>query len=128
VSTPSPGDVLRHRGPALLVGTIDRIEADSLACTSNGADPWRWPQVLEGAAQTAGLLAGLRPGGLSNRAIIAEYGGIRIHTREHAGPIHFLARLERRLLHFWRCRVEARAADGTLLLEGAVTLAPGLER
>jgi predicted hotdog family 3-hydroxylacyl-ACP dehydratase len=119
----TPAELLRHRGPALLVGTIEAFDGDTIACASSGDGPWRWPLVLEGAAQAAGLLAGLH-GGLSNRAVIAEYRGVVVHAERHDGPISFRARIERRLLHFWRCRIEARAAGGALLLEGRVSLAP----
>jgi len=47
-----------------------------------------------------------------------------VHATTHAGPLRFAAHLERRVLHFWRCRVEVRDAAGALLLEGSVTLAP----
>lgn len=123
---PAPAAVLRHRPPALLVGAIEAFSGDALTCASNGVGPWRWPEMLEGAAQTAGLLAGLQPDGLTREAVIAEYRGVLPHRASHAGVLRFTAHLERRLLHFWRCRLEARAADGTLLLEGHVTLAPGL--
>jgi hypothetical protein len=120
----TPAELLRHRGPALLVATIEVVDADTIACTSRGEGPWRWPLVLEGAAQAAGLLVGFA-GGLSDRAVIAEYRGVVVHVERYDGPISFRARIERRLLHFWRCRIEGRAADGALLLEGRVSLAPG---
>jgi len=56
---------------------------------------------------------------------IAEYRDVVPCTDDRPGPIRFAARIERRLLHFWRCRVEARAADGEVVLRCAVTLAPG---
>jgi len=120
---PAPAELLRHRGPALLVGAIEAAGRDTLTCASRGAGAWRWPEMLEGAAQAAGLLAGLRPGGLPRTAVIAEYRGVVVHARAHTGPIRFVARGVRRVLHFWRCTVEARAADGTLLLAGEVALA-----
>jgi len=120
----TPAELLRHRGPALLLAAIETFDGETIACTSRREGPWPWPLVLEGAAQTAGLLAGLA-GGLSNRAVIAEYRGVVVHVERHDGPISFRARIERRLLHFWRCRIEGRAADGALLLEGRVSLAPG---
>jgi hypothetical protein len=120
----TPAELLRHRGPALLVGAIEAFAGDTIACASRGDGPWRWPLVLEGAAQAAGLLAGLR-GGVSQRAVIAEYRGVVVHAERHEGPVRFVARVERRLLHFWRCRIEARDAAGGLLLEGLVTVAPG---
>ena len=125
MSAPAPHALLRHRGPALLVSAVEDFRGDSLSCASRGSGPWRWPQMLEGAAQSAGLLAGLQPGGVPNTALIAEYRDVVVHAAAHAGPIRFVARLERRLLHFWRCSVEARAAGGAVLLEGSVTLAPG---
>ena len=119
----TPEELLRHRGPALLLATIEVVDADTIACTSRGDGPWQWPLVLEGAAQAAGLLAGLA-GGLSNRAVIAEYRGVVVHAEPSGGSVRFLARIERRLLHFWRCRIEARDGGGALLLEGRVSLAP----
>jgi hypothetical protein len=124
VTWPDPARLLRHRPPALLLGRIAELDGDRLACTSRRAGPWRWAELLEGAAQSAGLLAGLQPGGPSNTAVIAEYRSVGVHAASHAGRVRFVARLERRVLDFWRCRVEARAADGTLLLDGRVTIAP----
>ncbi|HJQ73464.1 MAG TPA: hypothetical protein VJ814_01165, partial [Gaiellaceae bacterium] len=116
----------RHRGPALLLDAVLELDAEHLACRSRGRGPWPWPRVLEAAAQAAGLLAGLRSDGISNRAVIAEYRDVVIHRGEHAGPVRVVARLDRRLLRFRRCRVEAYGAPGgELLLEGLVTLAPG---
>jgi predicted hotdog family 3-hydroxylacyl-ACP dehydratase len=120
----APAEILRHRGPALLVGAIDGWDGETLRCRAAGAGPWSWPAMLEGAAQTAGLAAGLRPRGLPADAVVAEYRDVVLHAGAHAGPIRFVARVERRVLHFWRCRVEVRDAAGALLLEGTVALAP----
>ena len=59
---------------------------------------------------------------------IAGLRDILVHAPRHDGRVRFHARLDRRVLHFWRCRVEAHAADGGLLLEGLVTLAPPRRR
>ena len=125
MNLPAPAAVLRHRGPALLLDRIERFDGDALACVARGVGPWRWPAMLEAAAQGAGLLAGLQADGLSNRAVIAEYRGVLIHAPEHAGAIRLHARLDRRLLHFWRVRIEVEDMDGRVLLAGFVTLAPG---
>jgi hypothetical protein len=119
------GTLLRHREPALLLDTVEVVGRDRLACTGRGTGPWAWPAMLEGAAQSAGLLAGLQPGGPGTGAVIAEYRDVVVHAAEHAGPLRFVARLDRRLLAFWRCRVEARSAEGSVLLEGLVTVAAG---
>jgi hypothetical protein len=124
VSWPAPATLLRHRPPAVLVEAIASSTGDALACRGVERASWRWPELLEGAAQTAGLLTGMQPHGLDRRAVIAEYRDVRIHAATHPGPVEFTARLDRRILAFWRCRVEARAADGTLLLAALVTLAP----
>jgi len=125
MSLPDPARVLRHREPALLLRAIVAFGGDTLACSSRGDGPWGWPAMLEGGAQTAGLLAGLQPGGLSNRAVIAEFRRVVIHVPRHAGPLRFTAALDGHVLHFWRCRLAVHAADGAPLLEGLVTLAPG---
>jgi hypothetical protein len=122
---PSPAALLRHRPPALLLATIDAHDGGTLWCTSVERETWVWPEILEGAAQCAGLLAGFQPGGPGNRAVIAEYRNVRPHAATARGTIRLSARLERRVLRFWRCRVEACDAGGTLLLDGLVTLAPG---
>lgn len=121
---PDPASLLRHRPPAVLVDRVRAFSGDRLVCTSNGAGPWTWPQLLEGGAQTAGLLAGAQKDGLSNRAVIADYRSVRVLAATHTGPVEFTAAIDRRVLQFWRCRIEARDAAGALLLFGLVTLAP----
>jgi predicted hotdog family 3-hydroxylacyl-ACP dehydratase len=128
VSLPDPATLLRHRGPALLLGTLDAVSDDDLVCTSAARSPWRWPEMLEAAAQAAGLLAGFRDDRFDDAAVIAAYRGVRIHVPRHDGQLRLLARLERRVLHFRQCRVEVRAASDTLLLDGTVTLAPGEQK
>ena len=125
MSLPRPDELLRHRPPALLLEALDRLEDGRLSCTTTTRARWTWPDVLESAAQAAGLAAGLLDEGLDNTAVIAEYRHVRIHTPTHAGALRVTAALERRVLHFRRCRVEARTLDGELLLEATVTLAPG---
>jgi hypothetical protein len=116
-------DLLPHRPPALLLDAVEHAGGEVLVCTSDRDGAWHWAELLEGAAQCAGLLAGLHPGG-PRRSVIAEYRDVVLHTASHVGSVGFHARLDRRVLHFWRCRVEARDAGGGLLLAGAVTLAP----
>lgn len=122
---PMPAEALRHGEPALLVAAIEAFDGDGLVCRAVARDAWRWPEMLEGAAQTAGLLTGLQQDGLSDRAVIAEYAGVVVHAAEHAGPLRFRARLDRRILRCWRCRIEVRDHHDALLLAGSVTLAPG---
>jgi hypothetical protein len=121
---PDPARVLRHRPPAVLVGTVVAFTGERLVCASNGPGPWTWPQLLEGGAQTAGLLAGAQPGGLTEQAVIADYRSVRVRAPSHAGAVEFTATIDRRIMRFWRCRVTARATDGAILLSGLVTLAP----
>ncbi len=83
--------------------------------------------MLEAAAQTAGLLAGLQPEG-PPAGVVAELRDVVVHEpAQAAGTLSIEATLDRRILHFWRCRVVVRADDGRVLLEGRVTLAPGRE-
>jgi hypothetical protein len=123
MSIPTPERMLRHRPPALLVDAVLSYTGTSITCSARGEGPWTWPRLLEGAAQTAGLLAGLQPDGLTNMAVIAEYRGVLVHAQESDGPVRFTAEVERRLMRFWRCRLAVYAGDA-LLLEGSVTLAP----
>ena len=123
MSIPTPERMLRHRPPALLVDAVLAYTGTSITCSARGEGPWPWPRLLEGAAQAAGLLAGLQPDGLTNTAVIAEYRNVVVHAASSAGPVRFTAEVERRLMRFWRCRLAAHASD-VLLLEGIVTLAP----
>ena len=120
-----PEQLLRHRPPALLLGGVVGASAAELSCAGIDDGPWRWGRLLEGAAQAAGLFSGLQPGGPSAAAVIAEYRDVTLYTARHEGPVRFHAALDRRVLGFWRCRVEAKSADGRLLLAGLVAVAPG---
>jgi len=120
-----PEQLMRHRPPALLLGTLAEVTATGLVCDGIDDGPWRWARLLEGAAQAAGLFSGLQPGGPDAAAVIAEYRDVTLHAELHFGPVRFHAALDRRLLGFWRCRVEARSADGRLLLSGLVAVAAG---
>jgi hypothetical protein len=119
-----PEQLMRHRPPALLLGAIVETSGAGLACDGIDDGPWRWARLLEGAAQTAGLFSGLQ-GGPDAAAVIAEYREVSLHTALHLGPVRFHAVLDRRVFGFWRCRVEARGAEGELLLSGLVAVAPG---
>lgn len=115
--------LLRHRPPALVLGTLRRFDGTALACDSRGAGPWAWPALLEGTAQAAGLLAGLQDGGPDNSAVIAEIRDVLVRVDGWAGVVRFEAILLRRVLGFWRCRASARGEAGALLLEATVTVA-----
>jgi hypothetical protein len=125
MTVPPPATLLRHRPPALHLGAVEEASAERIACTSRGDGPWGWPSLLEGAAQAAGLLAGLQGGAHDATALVAEYRDVVVHAPGHAGAVRFLARLERRVLGCWRCAVAVEAEGGALLLEGRVTVAPG---
>jgi hypothetical protein len=121
-----PEQLMRHRPPALLLGTVAEATPTVLVCDGIDDGPWRWARLLEGAAQAAGLLSGLQPGGPGPEAVIGEYRDVTLHAGRHDGRVRFHATLDRRILGFWRCRVEARSADGRLLLSGLVAVAPGV--
>lgn len=120
-----PEQLMRHRPPALLLGKVVDASATGLLCDGIDGGPWSWARLLEGAAQAAGLLSGLQPGGPGPSAVIAEYRDVTVHAASHEGAVRFHAAPDRRILAFWRCRVDARSADGRLLLEGLVAVAPG---
>ena len=124
---PAPATLLRHQPPALRLDAI--VSRDDLTLQCRGDAPtWTWPSLLEGCAQTAGLCAGMRADGpterLDDRALIAEYRDVKLHRPTHSGAVLFSARFDRRVLRFWRYAVEAHTQSGDLLLEGLVTLAP----
>jgi hypothetical protein len=84
--------------------------------------------MLEGAAQTAGILLGLQASGFDDTSLVAEYRGVTVHAATHPGPLRFTATLGRRLFRFWRCPVTVHDLAGTLLLKGQVTLVQGDRR
>ncbi|MCW5892382.1 MAG: hypothetical protein KIT14_17815 [bacterium] len=114
---------LRHVPPALLLGAVTAHADGRLVCTSRNAGPFGWAELLEGAAQAAGLLAGVL-GGPGAGALVAEYRDLEVRVACHAGPVSFAAALDRRVLRFWRCRTRVAGADGRVLLTARVTLAP----
>ena len=120
---PAPQDLLRHRPPALCLDALATAAAGTLVCTAR-ARAWTWATLLEGAAQTAGLLVGMQPGGLGDDAVVAEYRDVRATRETWDGDVRFTARMDRRVQRFWRCVVEATAPDGAPLLSARVTLAP----
>jgi len=121
---PDPATVLRHRPPAVLVRSVLDFSGERLACSSSDDGVWPWPRLLEGGAQTAGLLAGAQADGLAHDAVIADYRDVRVLAAAYTGGVTFRAVLERRVMRFWRCRIEAHGADGRPLLTALVTLAP----
>jgi hypothetical protein len=106
------------------VRSIARLDERGITCTSRGRGPWRWPRMLEGAAQAAGLLVGIENADGPRAPVIAEYRDVVVHAASHRGPLRFVAAIERRVLHCWRCRFEVRDGRGAVLLRGRVTLAP----
>jgi len=52
-----PEQLMRHRPPALWLGTVVEATAAGLAGDGIDAGPWRGARRLEGAAQTGGLLS-----------------------------------------------------------------------
>ena len=121
---PAPSTLLRHRAPAIMLAEIVEHTPETLRCRGP-EQAWTWPMLLEGCAQTAGLLAGLTAAGLDNHALIAEYRDLTIQQNDYAGAPQFEARFDRRILGFWRYTIRACAADGGALLCGSVTLAAG---
>ena len=69
---PDPATVLRHRGPAVLVRSVVEFSGERLVCSSSDGGVWPWPRLLEGAAQTAGLLAGAQTDGLASKRTRGE--------------------------------------------------------
>ena len=126
MTLPAPAALLRHGPEARLVRSIERLD-DGITCTSRGASTWRWPRMLEGAAQAAGLLVGIAHADAPRAPVVAEYRDVVVHAASHRGPLRFVAALERRVLHCWRCTFEVQSARGRALLSGRVTLAPPRE-
>jgi hypothetical protein len=108
-----------------MLATVDALGDDRIVCTSTDRRDWRWPEMLEAAAQAAGLLGGLCGDGLDATLVIAEYRDVRVRAARHQGPLRLEASLGRRVLQFRLCTITARAAHGDVLLDGTVALAPG---
>jgi hypothetical protein len=124
VTLPAPAALLRHGPEARLVASIERLDAGGIACASRGGGAWAWPRMLEGAAQAAGLLVGISETAAPRAPVIAEYRDVTVLAPSHRGPLRFVAALERRVLHCWRCTFEVETTRGRVLLRGRVTLAP----
>src|SRR5262249_44132095 len=100
---PAPATLLRPRPPALRLARLDRLDADAVAARG-AAGPWAWSDLLEAAAQTAGLLAGVQGGGPGNRALVAAYHDVVADVSSYGGAIRVHAADARRVLHCWRAR------------------------
>lgn len=124
MNLPAPGALLRHRPPAVM---LERLVAQTDTTLHAVGPPreWTWPQLLEGCAQTAGLLAGMTSAGVDAQAVIAEYRDLVLPRAEpFTGAPHFEATFDRRVLGFCRYRIRACDADGVEWLRGLVTLSP----
>jgi len=127
VTYPAPDAWLRHRGPALVVASIDSWDGSSIRCGATETR-WTWQRLLEGAAQAAGLACALLDPRWRDGAIVAEYRDVEILADTHAGRVDFTATPERTLLAYRRCRAAATTAAGTPLLRARVTLLPDEHR
>ena len=120
---PAPTECLRHRPPALLIGRIESWDGRTVRCAGTST-AWSWVQLLEGAAQAAGIGCGLGEDGWRDGAVVADYRDVEILANAYDGGVAFEATLARRILGFRRCRAVARARGGEPLLRAVVTLLP----
>lgn len=120
---PSPSAWLRHRGPALVIDTIDAWDGTWVECGARDA-AWAWPRLLEGAAQAAGIACALADERWRSGAVVAEFRDVEIRGERHRGPVRFRARSERVVLAYRRCRAVAATPAGTTLISAHVTLLP----
>ena len=112
-----------HRDPIVFVDTVESYQPGAIVCSSRITGPWDWPQMLEGAAQCAGILVGLEH---EHESVVAQYRHMAIHGLVHVGALRFAARRERRFLGFYECHIEVRDLPGAIIISGSLTLAPRL--
>jgi hypothetical protein len=122
VAHPPPSQLLRHRAPALLVDEIESVHDAALTCLGHRRH-WHWLQLLDGAAQAAGMLTALLPDGLGPVRVVAAYDDVVLHAPAHDGPVRWTARSTRHTLGMPQLDVVARdPTDDRLLLTVRVTL------
>ena len=123
-----PDDIaalLRHRPPALLIASEVGVAEDGQRRFATVArDEWHWTQLLDAAAQAAGLCVRSDDAALAGRAfVVAAYE--RVVQASRPGPgVHTLA--VRRLRSFLQMHqfTVTIAAGGVQVLAAQVTLAP----
>jgi hypothetical protein len=129
----APRDTLSHREPALVLDTIEELGPDTLRCRGGAGRRLHWAQILDGCAQTAGLLARAR---LASREpvafVVATYEHVTLGegacegaaVEAHDGAsLEWIARFVRRIGDFHQIDVTATDAAGRTLLGTRVALA-----
>ena len=123
-----PDDIaalLRHRPPALLIAAELEVAEDGQRRFATVAlEQWHWTQLLDAAAQAAGLCVRSDDAALAGRAfVVAAYE--RVVQASRPGPgVHTLAvRRLRSFLQMHQFTVTVAAGD-VPVLAARVTLAP----
>ena len=124
MSFPPVTSLLRHRPPALAVERVEEHAEDRLVCSSVPARRWWWFELLDGAAQAAGLLLRGSTGRPLSAVVVAAYDELDLNVQSHEGPVRWEARRKRRVGEMHQFEVSALAEDGHKLLSALVTLVP----
>lgn len=117
--------LLRHRPPALLVAAEVAAAEDGLRrFTTVARDEWHWTQLLDAAAQAAGLCLRSDDATLAGRAfVVAAYE--RVVQASRPGPgVHTIAVARLRSFLQMHQFVVTVATAGAPVLSARVTLAP----
>lgn len=124
---PPPEALVRHRPPALLVTMVDACDGQSLTSTSVRAALWRWPELLDAAAQAAGMLFALarETSDPTHRRglVVARYDAVSIFTHAHTGNVTWQVRTKRRIGDMKQLDVTGEH-QGRPILSATITLAP----
>jgi 3-hydroxymyristoyl/3-hydroxydecanoyl-(acyl carrier protein) dehydratase len=103
---PRPGELLRHRGPALLIEQVTDFSGDTLLCQAVSHEEWGWPAILEAAAQCAGLLTGMQQDGQPSERVVAAYEDLVVSRLSHRGALQLRASQLRSVLGMQKSLLE----------------------
>lgn len=122
-----PSTTLAHREPALVLDAVSALGQTTLSCTGGAGRRLHWAQILDGCAQTAGLLArALLASPEPVAFVVASYESVELgegHDAHDGGVIEWRATPVRRVGDFHQVDVRALDEGGRALVVARVALA-----
>ncbi|MGB1014747.1 MAG: hypothetical protein ACPG4T_11485, partial [Nannocystaceae bacterium] len=116
---------LRHRGEALLLARrCPETVSPWVGFVTKYLPAWYWTQVLDAAAQAAGLcVQANHPETMAGPRVVACYEGLDIRREVFAGEVHLKGRQVRSLMGMHVVEVCGMRVDGPPVVTVKVTLA-----
>ncbi|MFM7202728.1 MAG: hypothetical protein ACKO6N_18225 [Myxococcota bacterium] len=99
------------------------LEETTLRTETEAQPRWCWPAMLEVAAQTGGLLAGLSSQHIGRAGVVATYDRVDVFRAEAQGHLTCVAKTMRRFASFSQVQFQVLAGAQAVCLEGICTLA-----